>query len=217
MPSSVSSWLKDMAGTPVPVLLLVAIAGGTDALIMLHSKELLAVYMTGNSTRLGQSLLAGAWDRTLPLLCVVASFFSSATLAAWLGARLPAWRASICLAMTALLLACALPYAGGNYAPAVTCLIASGIGAINQVRADEFGVSFITGTLIRVTRHIAEGRFGAAATGMARWMALVVGAALGSLLDFLYGSGALAILASAAAVGALLAVLARGARHACSD
>lgn len=214
MLSSVTSWLRDMAGTAVPVLALVAIAGGTDALIMLHSKDLLAVYMTGNSTKLGQSLMAGAWSKALPLVSVIACFFMTSTLAAWLASCLPGWRAPVCLSTTALLLACAVPLAGTAYPVAATCLIAAGIGAINQTRADEPGISFITGNFIRVARHLGEGKFSAAAAGLMRWIAFVAGAALSTLLDFFYGTGALAILAATVFAAACVALLARNAPQA---
>lgn len=125
--------------------MLVAIAGGVDALVMLHSKDLLAVYMTGSSTKLGQSLIAGAWDKAWPLCCVVACFLSATTVSAWIGSRAQQWRATICLTLTAVLLLCAMPFAGEQYSPIATCLFAAGMGAINQARADQPGVTFITG------------------------------------------------------------------------
>jgi uncharacterized membrane protein YoaK (UPF0700 family) len=37
-----------VARSPWPLCVRVAVAGRVDALVMLHSKKLLAVYMTGN-------------------------------------------------------------------------------------------------------------------------------------------------------------------------
>ncbi len=190
--SSFSSFVRRFAGTPLSVLVLVAIAGGVDALVMTHSRDLLAVYMTGNSTKLGQSLVRGAYDKSASLLCVIVCFFIATTLAAWIGVRVPARRAVLCLALTAVALAAAMPFAGQKYSLAGTCFIASGMGAINQARADETGVTFITGALVRTGRQLADGKFRAAAIGLLRWIALIAGAAIGTVMDLHYGNGALA-------------------------
>jgi uncharacterized membrane protein YoaK (UPF0700 family) len=209
MSSPDDSPLKRFACSPLPLFVLVGIAGGTDALTMLHSKELLAVYMTGNSTKLGQSLVSGAWSQALPLACVIATFFISTTLAAWIGSRLPAWRAAICLVLTAALLLIAIPFAGEQWSPAGTAIVAASMGVINQTRADQPGVTFITGLLIQTGRHLADGHFAQAAANALRWLSLVIGAAVGALLDYLYGTGALAILAGIALVCAIAAALYR--------
>lgn len=191
---------KSLARSALPVLVLLAIAGSVDAQIMLHSKDLLAVYMTGNSTKLGQSLVNGAWGKAGPLLGVIACFLVSTTVAAWLGSRLPAWRGALVLFLTALSMgvasALAVALVADQYSLLITCLVACAMGAINQVRVDEPGVTFITGNLIRVGREFAEGEYGAAALGLARWAAFVVGAVFGTLLDRLFNTGALAIVAS---------------------
>jgi uncharacterized membrane protein YoaK (UPF0700 family) len=206
--SSRSRTLADaFARSPFPICMLVAIAGGVDALVMLHSKELLAVYMTGNSTKLGQSLIAGAWGKAGPLLIVIACFFVATTCAAWIGVRMRSWRTSLCLVLTAIMLLGAMPFAGEQYSLQATCLVAAGMGAINQSRADESGVTFITGALVRTGRQLADGDWRAAATGLLRWLALVVGAATGTLLDFFFDTGALAVLACITLACAIAAAL----------
>jgi uncharacterized membrane protein YoaK (UPF0700 family) len=212
--SSRSRTLVDaFARSPFPICMLVAIAGAVDALVMLHSKELLAVYMTGNSTKLGQSLVAGAWGKAGPLLIVVACFFVATTCAAWIGSRLPSWRASLCLALTAIMLVSAMPFAGEQYSLQATCLVAAGMGAINQSRADESGVTFITGALVRTGRQLADGDWRAAAMGLLRWLSLIIGAAIGTLLDFFFDTGALAVIACIALACALAAALHRTESH----
>lgn len=207
MPSLNPSVLERFARSPLPVFVLVAIAGHMDALAMLHSKEWLAVYMTGNSTKLSQSLLHGALSKALPLLAVIASFLASTTFAAWLGSRFPRWRASLCMVLTAAFLAAVVPNASEHYTPFSTSLIAASMGAMNQALADQPGVTFITGTVVGIGRQLAACKFNAAAVGMLRWFAWIAGAAVGTSLDFLYGPEALAFVALAALVCALAAAL----------
>ncbi|WP_250527162.1 YoaK family protein [Caballeronia sp. GAWG2-1] len=214
MPSPNSSILERLARSPLPVFVLVAIAGGTDALVMLHSKEWLAVYMTGNSTKLSQSLVQGAFEKTIPLICVIACFLAFTTLAAWLGTRFPRWRAALSLTLTAILLACAVPLTGEQFSPLTTCLVAAGMGAINQALADQPGVTFITGTFISVGRQLASRKFGAAALGMLRWISWIVGAAAGTVLNILFGPGALAAIALVGLVCALTATVYGSTMHA---
>jgi uncharacterized membrane protein YoaK (UPF0700 family) len=147
--------IERAARSPLPVILLVALAGGIDALMILHSKQLLAVYMTGNSTKLGQSVVQGAWTQAGPLLAIIASFLCATTLGAWLGAKASHWRAAALLMLTAVLLLIAAPFAGDQYSLGVICLIAAAMGIINQARADQPGVTFITGILVRTGRQLA--------------------------------------------------------------
>lgn len=202
---------QSLARSAWPVLVLLAIAGSVDAQIMLHSKDLLAVYMTGNSTKLGQSLVDGAWGKAGPLLGVIACFLVSTTIAAWFGGRLPGWRAALVLLLTALLMgaaaALAAALAADQYSLLITCLVACAMGAINQVRVDEPGVTFITGNLIRMGREFAGGEYGAAALGLARWAAFVLGAVFGTLLDRHFNTLALAIVAAFTLACAVVATL----------
>jgi uncharacterized membrane protein YoaK (UPF0700 family) len=216
--SSRSRTLADaFARSPLPICVLVAIAGSVDALVMLHSKELLAVYMTGNSTKLGQSLIAGAWDKVWPLLIVIATFFLATTCAAWIGSRVQSWRASLCLVLTAIMLFSAIPFAGQQYSLQGTCLVAAGMGAINQSRADQSGVTFITGALVNTGRQLADGDWRAAAIGLLRWLSLSIGAAIGALLDFFFATGALAVIACVTLACAIAAALHHAPKHQSSN
>ncbi len=105
-------------------------------------------------------------------------------------------RVALCLALTAVALAAAMPFAGQKYSLAGTCFITAGMGAINQARADETGVTFITGALVRTGRQHADGKFCVAAIGLLRWIALIAGVAIGTVMDLHYGNGALAAIAA---------------------
>lgn len=198
-----------LADSPLPVLALIALAGNTDALVMMHGKPLLAVYMTGDSTRLGAALLHGAGKEVGALLCLIACFVAGTTLAAWLGVRAPAWRPAIALTLTAVLIALAIPHAGDDWPLRSTALIATAMGALNEARADQPGVTFITGALIKAGRDLAVGHAGAAARSAARWLAWLAGAIAGVSLDARFGTGALVALALCALAGAAMALLGR--------
>lgn len=190
------------------VLPLTAIAGATDAVIFQHSKELLAVYMTGNTTKVGEFAVQGQWTSVAPLLAVIASFLLATTVAAWVGQRLGNWRASVVLILSAVLMACAAPLAALQPQPfslVTVALIAAGIGCLNQALAAEPGVSFITGVLVKTGRALAAGRWPEALSDVLRWLALLLGALLGSALTSVFGSATLLVIALLIIVNALCA------------
>lgn len=83
------------------VLLLVTVAGMTDATLYQHSKELLAVCITGDSSKLGQFLQQGEIAKALPLLGIISAFFISTTFTAWPGDRLAGRRAPTLMMLNA--------------------------------------------------------------------------------------------------------------------
>ncbi|WP_380184038.1 DUF1275 family protein [Kalamiella sp. sgz302252] len=169
--------------TTLFVWLLVAAAGLTDALLYLHSKEMLAVYMTGNSSKMAQFLQQGNLAKALPLLAIVLAFVAGTTLAAWLGNKASSWRAPRLLLLVALLLALACPFVSEKFALGTVLLISAAMGALNQVRRSEAGVTFITGTLVRLGRVLAAGEFRSAGSYALRWLIWVIAAFIGALLD----------------------------------
>ncbi|WP_213881544.1 DUF1275 family protein [Pseudomonas sp. dw_358] len=198
---------------PSPIILgvipLVLIAGATDALMILHSKELLAVYMTGDTSKVGHFLLDRQWPMVGSLLAVIGTFLVATTVAAWMGQRAGEWRGTLVLAMSGLLLALAAPLAAldqSTYSLATVMVIAAAIGSLNQARADEPGVSFVTGVLVKAGRKLASGEFKAAGSGLLRWLALLLGALIGTWLDGRFGSATLLIIAAFIALNALCAL-----------
>ena len=165
------------------VWLLIAAAGMTDALLYLHSKEMLAVYMTGNSSKMAQFFQQGNLAKALPLLTIVIAFIAGTTLAAWLGNKARSWRAPRLLLLVAVLLALACPFVGEKFTLAAVLLISAAMGALNQVRSSEAGVTFITGTLVRLGRVLAAGELRSAANYALRWLVWIIAAFIGALLD----------------------------------
>ncbi len=190
---------------PFPTFaLLFMVAGATDALIYLHSRELLAVYMTGNSSHIGRDIGEGVWHDLKPLVAVIATFFTATTMGAWIAMRVGLWRPTVILLLTALLMSVATPFARGDDYPLATVLfIAAAMGVLNQISANESGVTFLTGMLVKTGRAFAEGNFSAWLDGLVRWSALVAGAALAIPLDQHLGRHALLALAALLALGAV--------------
>ncbi|GHC25747.1 hypothetical protein GCM10010082_18410 [Kushneria pakistanensis] len=190
---------------PFPAFaLLFMVAGATDALIYLHSRELLAVYMTGNSSHIGRDIGDGVWGDLKPLLAVIATFFTATTAGAWIAMRVGHWRPTVILLLTALLMSAATPFARGEGYPLTTVLfIAAAMGVLNQVSGKESGVTFLTGMLVKTGRAFAEGNFSAWFDGLVRWSALVAGAALAIPLDQHLGRHALLAVAAMLTLGAM--------------
>lgn len=193
--------------TTLFIWLLVAAAGLTDALLYLHSKEMLAVYMTGNSSKMAQFFQQGDWAKALPLLAIVITFIAGTTLAAWLGNKARSWRAPRLLLLVALLLALACAFVSEKFALGTVLLISAAMGALNQVRGSEAGVTFITGTLVRLGRVLAAGEFRSAAKYALRWLVWLLAAFAGALLDSRFAEfSLLAVVLWCLALAAIVAV-----------
>ena len=177
------------------VLLLVTLAGLTDALLYQHSKELLAVYITGDTSKLAHSLQQGDVAKALPLLGIICAFFISTTFTAWLGNRLASRRAPVLLALIALLFFVAWPAGAPDqpYSPAGLTALAT--GALTQVCSQESGVTFMTGTLVRLGRTLAKGEVVRAAPLALRWLVWLLSAWAGALLDARFPPFALLVIA----------------------
>ncbi|WP_158521466.1 DUF1275 family protein [Kushneria konosiri] len=190
---------------PFPAFaLLFMVAGATDALIYLHSRDLLAVYMTGNSSHIGRHIGEGDWAGIAPLAAIIAAFFGATTLGAWIGMRVGRWRPTLILVLAALSMSVAVPFAHGEEYPFTTVLfIASSMGVLNQVSGNESGVTFLTGMMVRTGRAFAQGDFKAGLDGLLRWCALVAGAALAIPLNTHLGTQALLAIAAMLALGAV--------------
>lgn len=193
------------AARALPPLFLVCLAGAADALIVLHSHNLLAVYVTGNTTKVGVQLFGGTdLPRNISaLLAVIATFFIALVCAAKAGSMAGRWRAPLLLMVTALFLLGASALAEPHYPVPVVMLIAAAMGTLNQVLADEPGVTFITGSLVRSARALADKDFTSAALGLMRPVCLLCGALAAAWLDARLDTWTLAVIGGTAMAGAL--------------
>jgi uncharacterized membrane protein YoaK (UPF0700 family) len=206
MPSAAADQ-RNVVQAHLPALFLMLLAGATDTLIFTHSKELLAVYMTGNSSKLGQSVAHGDWGTVLPLVAVIGSFVAATTLGAWLGKHAGRWREPLLMVILSLLLA------SEKFSVATVMLVAAAMGMLNQVLANEPGVSFITGTLVKLGRAVADGQRKDILIGVLRWIAFALGALAGALLEPQAKTLMLLLISSAAMAGALAMALSASLHH----
>lgn len=197
-------------------ILLAALAGFVDGVGFLASGGLFVSFMSGNSTRLGAGIAAAA-PIALIAGMLIASFVAGVTLVALAGRRAGANRARLVLGIAAALIAGAAALASLSPIGALV-LLAMAMGGLNGVFAGDgevrFGLTYMTGALVRVGFLLAE-----AAQGGGRWhwvpfallwLALTLGAAAGA---FAYVSVGAAILWLPAAIAAMLALAYRPERR----
>jgi len=197
---------RQAAHDNLPVFFLIALAGATDALMVLHSVHLFAVYVTGDTAKIGVALSRGQLGILLsPLPAVILVFFIATTLAARLGTAAASRREAVLLAACAVLAAAATALAAEPYPLATVLLVAAAMGVLNQVRATEPGVTFITGTLVKTGRALAAGDLAGTSAGLLRWASFLGGVVLSAWLDTRFAPYTLGLVAMAAAVGAGMA------------
>ena len=193
---------------------LAALAGYVDAVGFLRIGGFFVSFMSGNSTRLSlglvdapaQAVLAGGLIATF-LAGVIAGFL----IAHGLPRRV---RLSV-MAAVALLLAFAGVADVAGFAALAAFVAAFAMGAENAAcaggRGMPVGLTYMTGTLVKLGEGIAAALLGGSRTAWwpyaVHWLALVLGAVLGSLAD--RAIGAFALLLAAAFAGVLACVLAR--------
>ena len=195
------------------VLLLVSVAALTDASLYLHSKELLAVYVTGDTSKLGQFASQGNFQKALPLAGIVATFFVGTSAAAWIGNRMGRWRAPVLLLAVGLLILTGWTASAPDYPYHLVLLLALAMGTLNQVCSQEPGVTFITGTLVKLGRTVAAGDLSGALPLLLRWLVWLIAAFTGAILDRHFPHSILLIIAVWSLTLAGLHLFAQGAAH----
>ncbi|WAT01625.1 YoaK family protein [Rouxiella chamberiensis] len=169
--------------SPIFILFLVSVAGMTDASFYLHSKDLLGVYVTGDTSKMAQFLQKGDVQKVLPLLGIIATFLASTTLAAWLGNRLGRYRAPLLLFVVALFILATWPASAPDYPYGVVLSLVVAMGVLNQTCSNEPGVTFITGTLVKLGRGLAGGDFRESFPLALRWLVWFAAAFVGAFLN----------------------------------
>jgi uncharacterized membrane protein YoaK (UPF0700 family) len=203
--------------TPAATLatvLLAALAGVVDALAFRSLGGFFASFMSGNSTRLGIGLSQG-WDAAAATAgALLLAFVSGAMLGTIAGAaateRLGAHRrAEAVMGLVTLLLALGAALAG--FVPLTLALLplAAAMGAQNAVVAPDgevrIGLTYMTGTLVRIGQRLARRLMGDTATpGLRRelllWLGFLVGVVSGALGWDWLGLAALWVVAATAAL-----------------
>lgn len=170
-------------------LCLAALAGFVDAAGFVLTQGLFVSFMTGNSTRFA----VGVSDNSLIALAaggLIASFLIGVVIGALIAAISETRRKPAVLAFVTAMLASAAMLHGLGLTIVPAGLLALGMGAINNVflRDGEVsvGVTYMTGTLVRLGQRIAAAirgeRSGSWARFLLLWASLIVGALAGALL-----------------------------------
>ena len=190
--------------------LLAALAGFVDAVGFIQSGGFFVSFMSGNSTRLGVGITQGAnlaFVAAAIILCFLAGVIGGSLLGVRFRERRPV---AVLLAVSALIGLAALLGHHGSAGYSIA-LLAAAMGAENAVfeRGGEVrvGVTYMTGSLVRVGNGIASMILGRGGNGwvgyLLLWLSFVSGVVLGALS---YGSGNGATLWAASAVALVLAL-----------
>lgn len=175
--------------------LMAALAGYVDALGFITMNGVFVSFMSGNSTRLAVDLALG-FPRAAALAGgMIASFVTGVVAGSLVGARGGTARMPVLLLFVALLLAVAAGCYDAGLRLAALAVAAAAMGAENTVFARNgevsFGVTYMTGTLVKMGQHLAAALTGGPAFGWVRyamlWAGLVLGAAGGALQYSLLG------------------------------
>lgn len=188
---------------------LAAIAGYVDSLAYIALGGFFVSFMSGNSTRLGVGI--SQWSvNALIALSLIGSFVGGVVLGSLVGRRVEHRRRPVVLTLVSALLAIASTLAMFNIPGIATGLMAVAMGAENAVFEENgnvrFGVTYMTGSLVKMGQRIATAFHGGDPFGWAPyfmlWGGLVTGAAAGGVVYTWVGlrglwvaSGAVAVLA----------------------
>ena len=191
---------------------LAALAGFVDATGFIHLKGFFVSFMSGNSTRLAVGL-AGRTHEAAVAGGLIASFVVGVVAGSLVGSSTGGRQRGAVLGLVAVLLALAAACGGLGWPTVAVVAMAMAMGAENAVfeRDGEvqIGLTYMTGTLVKVGQRVAAALRGGAAYGwvpyLALWAGLVGGAVAGAAAYSSFGLGNLWIAAAAAGVLALAA------------
>lgn len=177
---------------------LAALAGFTDAVGFLGMGGFFVSFMSGNSTRVGVGVAVESVAAAIAGELVLA--FLSGVVVGSLAARISGlWRKPAVLALVALALGLGAFWYQPGAAPGGFLCVAFAMGALNMVfqRDGEiaFGLTYMTGTLVRIGQRLADALCGGPRWGWLPWAllwaGLVGGGVLGALSWLRFGAGAL--------------------------
>lgn len=190
--------------------LLSALAGYVDAIGFIHLGGFFVSFMSGNSTRLGVGL-AENWSNAIVAAGLVATFVAGVVVGCLVGHVARSHRRPAVLILVSALLALAATLGMfGVYCGAVIAM-ALAMGAENAVFEQggevHIGLTYMTGTLVKLGQRITAALFGGDRLGWAPylilWLGLVGGGITGALAYEWVGLNGLWFAAAAAAMFAV--------------
>lgn len=188
-----------------------ALAGYIDAVGFLETLGYFVSFMSGNSTRLGVGLLH-VGDAAMPAMLIGSFVFGVAagTLVGRIAGAHHVARVFVAVALT-LALAATLGDLGAGVAAMLLVAVAMGMenAAIEADGEVRIGLTYMTGTLVKVGQHLASALQGGPrwrwASYLMLWCGMIVGAVIGASVHPHLGTDALwpaVVLASAMAATA---------------
>lgn len=192
-----------------------ALAGYVDATGFLTLGGFFVSFMSGNSTRFGVAVAMGQWDLAATALGLIGLFVIGVVLGSTAARRAGEGRRAFVLGLEAVLLAtgAGLLSADRPLLGMVPVVLAMGVeNTVFQKGGDvRVGLTYMTGTLVRVGQRIATALHGGARWDwvpfLLLWIGLAAGGALGAMMFLRLGVTALWIAAAVVAGLALLSLL----------
>ncbi|MFN3775821.1 YoaK family protein [Sphingomonas parapaucimobilis] len=186
---------------------LALLAGYVDAIGFQQLGGYFVSFMSGNGTMLAVRLIApqGPMSGGVAILATLLALFVAGVLVGTLvRLALPRVGQVAVLLLVALLLG-GIVVLGGRAAPAMALVMGATNATFERDGEVSIGVTYMTGTLVKIGQHLAHSVAGRARWGwlpyLLLWSGFLVGAGLGALAFPLWGLTALA----AAVAGALIA------------
>lgn len=176
-------------------LCLSALAGCVDAIGFIHLSGFFVSFMSGNTTRLAVSLAQGDTGKILLLASILSLFVVGAMLGVLVRHffKEPNAMLGVLLFVTALLTGAAIGYEL-NWQAASIAFMTLAMGAENailQKNGDVLGLTYMTGTLVKVGQRLANSLLGgerlAWAPYLFLWLSLLSGGVTGALLFHYFG------------------------------
>jgi uncharacterized membrane protein YoaK (UPF0700 family) len=195
---------------------LAGLAGFADAVGFLGMGGFFVSFMSGNSTRMGVGVASEAAAAAIAG-SLVAAFLLGVVLGSLLSRRVGRrWQMPAVLALVAVALALGALLFRPGAVPGAFLFVALAMGALNIAFQREgevaFGLTYMTGPLVRIGQRLADALAGGPRWGWlpwaGLWAGLVAGGVLGALAWLNLGMAALWIAAVAAALISLLSAAA---------
>jgi uncharacterized membrane protein YoaK (UPF0700 family) len=193
------------------VIYLATLAGYVDALGFLSIPGFFVSFMSGNSTRLGVSLIAGNFLDIGIAAAIILLFVAGVIIGSLIGHHAKPARMKAILGFTSctLVLAAAASEKGNPHLIIASMVVA--MGAMNTLfeRNGEVSISvtYMTGTLVKMGQNMARALCGGPKYAWVRymllWLGLVIGAGLGTVTHMWIGLTGLWF-AAAASCGAMI-------------
>jgi uncharacterized membrane protein YoaK (UPF0700 family) len=183
-------------------LLLTGVAGWVDAVGFIRLGGFYPSFMSGNTTRLGVALSRDEWALVALAAAIIALFFLGSFASGLAAALAPRWRLAAVLGLDAaiLLAAVVIVFTSGGEKKALLLLpIAMGVqnGAMQELRHQPGGTTFVTGALFRAGHDLAQALVGRGPTGwfgsLITWASFALGATAGAVADLRWEMAALSV------------------------